>query len=400
MKKYFKLAGMSISQNLFASIGIILQLTVMFVLVNVIIGSINSRAILSESYSGILDKQGWYLMYSDPEYSHNDMIDVRNKAIESLNEKPEILTVWNLDGLIGMDMSFPVRIVIVSDTYFEKLKLPVSQSVNSGDRVYMFPYKVKINAGDQCSVNYGEGLSLKCTFTVTDILSDPSYVPNYNSWNINQSVNDLYMKISGETEERSYVIMSRTKSEKLQIDERAMIGNFGAIAYYPDEIKPEEYDEMTKKLIEAKMSVSRLSGIKEKADSMYAEDLKKYTPTVIVIILIVMMGTAGSAAIQTLREMKKYAVYYLCGLKMRRMILVDVSKTVMLLSSSLLLCGAVLSVLNTNTFSSKFGMVFNYNNLYVTLLLAALTLFSSILLPFILLRKASPVDTMRRIKND
>lgn len=411
--KYFKLALLSIGERFKTNLLLVLQLIFMLVVVNYMIGSMHSRSMLSDTYRSVLDKQGWYMQYNDfdeIERRINRASETGEKLylpsaeeqlvgyLEQFDPKPEYKGICQACG--WLEDGYYADIFILPDEWFDDLTLPVKSSSLGSNKLLVFSNKSGIGAGDEFRFKTTNQRWL--TLKATGLLTDPAYIPRQTSWHRDGSIDMLYQKVSSSKDDQAFMLTSVSAAESFGFEKSEMPMTSAAVVYYPDPIPEADYDRLTEKLHADGINVAytKLSDLKAAAESNLKEDLGKYVPLGVVVMLIVILGTAGAIAIQTLDEMKNYAVMYLCGMKWRRTVLVNLCKVMILLTASLAVSAAVMSILQSQNIAAELGLSFGRTNLYVSLLLIALTLISSVLLPFILLRKSEPAELMRRIKND
>lgn len=197
------------------------------------------------------------------------------------------------------------------------------------------------------------------------------------------------------------MITSMSSAKSFGFNDSEIFMHETVIAYYPEHIDDAAFERMTDAFRKNfNVAFTPLSELKQKSDESLKKDLGKYAPLAAVVMLIVIVGTAGAIAIQTLDEMKHYAVMYLCGMKWKRSVLINLCKVVILLTVSLLISGSIMSVLQSQNISAELGLSFGRTNLYASLALVGLTVICSVLLPLLLLRRSEPAEIMRRIKND
>ena len=87
-------------------------------------------------------------------------------------------------------------------------------------------------------------------------------------------------------------------------------------------------------------------------------------------------------------------------MKWRRIMLISLCRILLLLTAAAIISGAAMILLQTGSIAAKLGMVFDRKNIYAAAGLAALTVCSSMVMPAVLLRRTSPAEAVRRIKND
>lgn len=405
--KYLKLALLSLDEKRRSNAVLVLQLIIMFVLVNLMIGSVNSRTMLTDTFESVLDKQGWYVSYapvyipgeSDPSMNSSEIRrHGMDRLIASMEVVPETVRVRMTDIVMGN--GYHIMVSVLSDNIFDDVTLPrTGSSLLTGDRILVFPNKSGITAGKEFTALTTTQHNI--TLKASGILTDPAYIPRFNSWHIDGDISMLYDKVSSSTDNSAYIIMDETTAARIGLVDEDYPVDFSLIMYFPEEIDEEVFERIQKGFDEdINVAYTPLSVLRQKADDSLAEDLGRYIPLGIVVMIIVLIGTAGAIAIQTLDEMKNFAVYYLCGLKWRETVLISLCKVLMLLAVAGLISGGGMILLQKTSLAASFGLAFNDTNMYISLALVGLTVLSSVALPFILLRRSEPAEIMRRIKND
>ena len=410
--KYLKLAFLSIRERLKTDLVLVFQLIVMFVLINYIIGSVSSRTMLSDTYRSVLDKQGWYISYHDFDYEMEYMRQQEEsggpvhgvnwysetaKKLSQLEYPPEILAVGQAS--VWLDGEYNADIYVLPDEVFDDITLPIRSTALGSNKLLVFPNKSGIGAGDEFTVI--TTAKRKLTLKATGILTDPTYIPTQTSWSLDGDISMLYDKVSGAKDDEAFMITSVSSAKGFGFNDSEIFMHETVIAYYPEHIDDAAYERMTDAFRkDPNMMLTPLSELKEKSDESLKEDLGKYVPLAAVIIIVVILGTAGAIAIQTLDEMKNYAVMYLCGMKWRRTVLVSLCKVLMLLLAAVLISVGAMMILHRQNISAELGLAFGSRNIYISLALAGVAVACSVILPVLLLRRSEPAEIMRRIKND
>lgn len=391
---YFKLAALSIVDKLKINIIFILQLTMLFFLINIIVGSINSRDMLYKPYKSLLKKQGWYLSYIDFDKSGKDIQDLFEKS----EIKPEIFSIYETYGYDANSDYY--QIAILPDHLFSELSFPTVQSVaSSGKTIYAFSGRNTINAGDSINLIIGD-ISIR-DIVVTNLLTDPTYYPTYSKWNLDGDITMLYKQLSSETEKDNYLIMSSSTAQELKMSKDLLVKTNNSIVVFPNNTNSELLNSEEQRILDlGNVGIVPLSQIRERTENLLNYDYNRYIPLGLITIIVVMIGTAGAIAIQTLKEMKNYAVLYLCGMKWQRIIIISLCKVFIMLVVAFLISSSSMIIMQSTSIAARLGLYFNKTNLYISLALVGLILLSSLALPFILMRRSEPADLMRRIKND
>lgn len=390
--KYLKLALLSLAERKRTSLILLVQLTAVFLVVSVVIGSVNSRSILHEPYKDILTKQGWYIAaFGDPE-------GTAETYFKDCSVKPELLIIHQAFAHDSSGRYY--KIAVLPEMLFEGLRLPSAHTSSEGDagRVYGFAARGDFDAGDSLDLDLGDGKRIS-GLKVSHLLTDPTYYPIFRSYRADGDISMLYQSISSDTERDNYLIISERTAEALGIPEDYLSSGAVFIAWFPEPLDDSEYEPLAG-FIESMGCAVPLKEILRRTDKQLNDDVKRYAPLAVISVIVVIIGTAGAIAIQTLREMKRSAVLYLCGMKWRRIMLISLFRILLLLTAAAIISGAAMILLQTGSIAAKLGMVFDRKNIYAAAGLAALTVCSSMVMPAVLLRRTSPAEAVRRIKND
>ena len=211
----------------------------------------------------------------------------------------------------------------------------------------------------------------------------------------------LYKQLSSETEKDNYLIMSSSTAQELKMSKDLLVKTNNSIVVFPNNTNSELLNSEEQRILDlGNVGIVPLSQIRERTENLLNYDYNRYIPLGLITIIVVMIGTAGAIAIQTLKEMKNYAVLYLCGMKWQRIIIISLCKVFIMLVVAFLISSSSMIIMQSTSIAARLGLYFNKTNLYISLALVGLILLSSLALPFILMRRSEPADLMRRIKND
>ncbi len=164
--KYFRFALISFCDNIKINLLMILEMIVVFVGVNLIIGSYNNRNMLYKPYSDILSNTGWYIV-SDYDENTGEPLSSQMKG------KLDFIKMYSYSSLITLNgRNVPVNITICPDEILNNMKLPV----NSGKWQIDSPKDIVcIAAPNNFDISSGDELKLPLANSVkiSGILTDP-----------------------------------------------------------------------------------------------------------------------------------------------------------------------------------------------------------------------------------
>lgn len=113
--KYFKFAFMSIYDNIRMTLLMILEIIVVLLGVNIIVGAYNNRNMLIEPYKDILEKTGWYMVNDKNVVNDEPLLDDMQGDLQQIR-------IVNYLDYMG---DIPIRIKVVPDEIIDNMKLSV-----------------------------------------------------------------------------------------------------------------------------------------------------------------------------------------------------------------------------------------------------------------------------------
>lgn len=394
----FKLALLSFRDRTKMNLALLLQISIVLMMINILIGSMNSRSMLSDPYSDALGSKGWFVSYDY--FDSNDRVGAMDRFLSSIEGDPEIIKLGQI-SFYSEQYGKNVGIYVLSDTAFEKLSLPTTSSRAFADhRLLAFTGGTNIRCGDRTSFITSSGAHVE-NAVITDILTDPTYIPDFDQWQLDADIMMLYKSVSSEQYDSIYMITDFSGAAKMGLTENDYSLQSGAIVYYPNGIDDETYNRVNKRIMGGiECAATDLGDLNAAVQKALREDRNKYMPLAALALLVMLIGTAGAIAVQALDEMKNYAVYYICGSKWHKLVQINLFKVLLLVMGALVINGAAMVILQTNSIAAKLGLAFGRTNFYASVLITIITVISSIVIPVILFRKNEPVEVMRRMKND
>lgn len=389
--KYLKLAKLAFCEKLKVNLILILQVFAVFVVINVLIGSVNSRQMLKEPYKDVLNKQG-FVTYQMPLPEENG--DTNYYPIDDiksmLSDKAEVVSFEYLT--FQTNSNDLVKVIACDDDFYSKLNLPLV-SGKKGNAV-ITQNMLGIGSGDSVDVlNVGAKGNIK----ISGVLTNPTYIPWTNSGTSEKSdISIFYKKYDISSNDGTFIIMNMSAFKALEIERGYYVTQIGKFIYYPQRVSEDIYQKDYEAMNQG--NTLNIEEINKDTNKMINEDLKKYVPLCILVFTIVLIGVACSMAIQSLYQMKNYGIYYLCGMKWNNAVGICGSCVLIILVISGVLSAVTLKLLILFGVLANLGIVININNLYVSLIMAVLIFVISMIVPFVNINKQTPVNIIRRTK--
>jgi ABC-type antimicrobial peptide transport system permease subunit len=371
---------------------LILQLTILISAINFILASYNSRDILYEPYEDLINKQGFLLFEKD--YQTQDEInkdywhthyEFAENVLPKLKGDIEIYFQQEYHG-DGSNVN-PFKIVIVPDEVYDKFKLPLTNG--NYDSAVIVPNKYGLTVGDKIG-----GIE------ISGILTDPTYIPGLTSFDVDIDVRIFYHNTAlSFSDDTIYVITSKSEFEKTGIEDSKLSREPAIFAYYTTPVSEEIYKENKKIILENNIRCVELSEFKEQTDNYMNENLFKYIPLIILVFVVSMIGLVGTTAINVLSQLKNYAVFFLCGARWKKCVKICIYNVGIKLFAATLISVLLFTVAYLTGMFETYGLVLNMVNVIITLGTVVIAVFLSIIIPYLIILKKSPVDILRNTKS-
>lgn len=390
--KYFKFALLSIYDNIKLNLLMIIEIVIVLIGVNIIVGGYNNRNMLFKPYQNILDKTGWYMLYDK-----NVLTD--EPIVEGMRGDLKEIRMGNyFDNIPVKEGSIPLRIKIVPDDIINDMNLSVYSGkweTNSKDDIICIsaPNIYGINVGDEIKTPLINGITVKA------MLTDPCYLPSFESWSSNGGIEDnLYQKYSIKYYDGSVnidtleLIMSESEFNKTGLTPSSTDNKL--ILY--DENPTEENVAYNEQVIKDNYQCGvAFSDLKYRAELSIKNIMSKYLPIAICAFVVILLGFISCTAVNTLRQMKNYGTLFTCGMNWSDCIKICAAYTAVILICSSSLAITVYSVVDNFNISATFGLSFEKNNIWTSAIVVTVIFLLNLIIPVFINRSKTPVDIMR-----
>ena len=387
--KYFRFALISFCDNIKINLLMILEMIVVFVGVNLIIGSYNNRNMLYKPYSDILSNTGWYIV-SDYDENTGEPLSSQMKG------KLDFIKMYSYSSLITLNgRNVPVNITICPDEILNNMKLPV----NSGKWQIDSPKDIVcIAAPNNFDISSGDELKLPLANSVkiSGILTDPCYIPCFLQWSTSQGIENFYRKYSQKyyspEEECLELFMSFSEFSETGIETDSTNKSFIAYDVNPTAENTTYNEELLKNNYQCGI---RLSKIKERTENSINDILKKFIPIAVCTFVVIMIGFMSSTAINTLQQMKNYGTMFLCGMNWNDCIKILFAYNALIMISSVSITSIIFGIFKLMNLSAYLGLSFGMNNIVITAIIILIIILLNLIILSAVVRRKTPVDIIR-----
>lgn len=403
---------------------IVIETAALLILTNTMIATVISKNMLYEPYRAILEKNGVVV-----DASNLNMMECSNEDIAPFLEKyPDTKSVINflekkLDVKVhySEQLSFVKQIGPRSVMYLDKgntlfyylldkeilseLKFPLSCGrYPSEDRNGNGEIEIIVSGGTDAELN-----SVYDTpagkMRVVGILTDNTYKPVGNTVDRDgmepgvdrDSIFNYCLPFDSQTNLGGPFAIAAKGVFPEDNDGYNIIPNSIWFVTYKDNISEAESERITEYLstVVTIQKNQTLSTMKEETEKQINDIYYRMMPIIITAVIIVLSGLIGSAAVSTLRQVRTFGIFFLCGCRKKDcIIIVCIEMMITLLISALLALAGIIAMQHYG-FEYLIGLTFGWMNVFISAILLLVLFVLSLILPFGIIRASSPVKTIK-----
>ena len=403
---------------------IVIETAALLILTNTMIATVISKNMLYEPYRAILEKNGVVV-----DVSNLNMMECSNEDIAPFLEKyPDTKSVINflekkLDVKVhySEQLSFVKQIGPRSVMYMDKgntlfyylldkeilseLKFPLSCGrYPSEDRNGNGEIEIIISGGTDAELNsvYDTPAGKMC---VVGILTDNTYKPVGNTVDRDgmeqggdrDSIFNYCLPFDSQTNLGGPFAIAAKGVFPEDNNGYNIIPNSIWFVTYKDNISEAESERITEYLstVGTIQKNQTLSTMKEETEKQINDIYYRMMPIIITAVIIVLSGLIGSAAVSTLRQVRTFGIFFLCGCRKKDcIIIVCIEMMITLLISALLALAGIIAMQHYG-FEYLIGLTFGWMNVFISAILLLVLFVLSLILPFGIIRASSPVKTIK-----
>ena len=403
---------------------IVIETAALLILTNTMIATVISKNMLYEPYRAILEKNGVVV-----DASNLNMMECSNEDIAPFLEKyPDTKSVINfLEKKLDVKVHYSEQLSFVKqigprsvmcldkgNTLFyylldkeilSELKFPLSCGrYPSEDRNGNGEIEIIISGGTDAELN-----SVYDTpagkMRVVGILTDNTYKPVGNTVDRDgmeqggdrDSIFNCCLPFDSQTNLGGPFAIAAKGVFPEDNNGYNIIPNSIWFVTYKDNISEAESERITEYLstVGTIQKNQTLSTMKEETEKQINDIYYRMMPIIITAVIIVLSGLIGSAAVSTLRQVRTFGIFFLCGCRKKDcIIIVCIEMMITLLISALLALAGIIAMQHYG-FEYLIGLTFGWMNVFISAILLLVLFVLSLILPFGIIRASSPVKTIK-----
>ena len=423
--RYFKLAYDIFINKFLFNLLVILEIAAMLILTNTVIATYNSKKMLYEPYKEMLSHNGVVFInagfeegYYDDKKEIQEIYDKYNylsyPAIiemfkENLKGNTEIIYTIsrglrsNEGGLISKLEGYDTDVVnafYIDHSIFEKLRMPLAAGRwASSEKNENGEIEIVISGGTNAVLDKVYDTPLG-KIKVVGILTDNTYVPPAE---FPESIND---KLSIFNYYKPFDCNISTRPPFALVD----LNLFGDTAYtqfnsawfilYEDGLSEDDIAYNTNYLkqfgqIRDMYGEENFSTLSEQSEKYLNDIYTRMLPIVIAAAVVILAGLIGSVAISTIKQIKNFGIFFLCGCRWKDCTRIIIAYLTILFSVAAVLTVLCILVMKIINMDYLIGSVYEMNNLVISIAEIAVMYLLAIILPHNIIKTTSPVETIK-----
>lgn len=343
-----KLGLRNLKHNLLMNILTILQMSVAFVIFICMISTIVSRFTYYTPIKKLLNSNGYYynITYGvDPDTnmtirSSEELSEMIQGESQVIAEYSAWLTYRNNKGE-GMDGEFisydDYYIEILSPELYSGTWIDLNRPVQNTVQVVVSQNNYGIETGDVISL-YCMDVEVKAE--VVGVLLDDTKIFNpTKQLHENLDYRDIYTNYKTEREEKPVFILSqRDLLDKMVI----MQADGNLFITYPENTSKELLEENDRKIRRLHpLFTSSTEEMRQRSLDYIFSQIYNLMPIFICVLILTLVGAISTSALSAKRQLRNYAVYYICGMKWKQCSWVNLFSSVICVVISFVLSIAV-----------------------------------------------------------
>jgi len=422
--RYFKLAYDIFINKFLFNLLVILEIAAMLILTNTVIATYNSKKMLYEPYKEMLSHNGVVFInagfeegYYDDKKEIQEIYDKYNylsyPAIiemfkENLKGNTEIIYTIsrglrsNEGGLISKLEGYDTDVVnafYIDHSIFEKLRMPLAAGRwASSEKNENGEIEIVISGGTNAVLDKVYDTPLG-KIKVVGILTDNTYVPPAE---FPESIND---KLSIFNYYKPFDCNVSTRPPFALVDmnlfsDTATQFNSAWFISYEDGLSEEDIAYNTNYLkqfgqVRDVYGEENFSTLSEQSEKYLNDIYTRMLPIVIAAAVVILAGLIGSVAISTIKQIKNFGIFFLCGCRWKDCTRIIIAYLTILFSVAAVLTVLCILVMKIINMDYLIGSVYEMNNLVISIAEIAIMYLLAIILPHNIIKTTSPVETIK-----
>ncbi len=421
--KYIKYGFYSVTRNPFFNILIMIEIAVILVVCNLTVAAANSKFVLMAPYDDFANSDGYIYtplenkkisVFYDPEL-------IRDNFYKSLKGDVTVrysyyVSAVSVKSVLNDAFGFNDRVVYemyaFDEEFFSKMNVPLLDgrwaSTKRNEKgqieaVVVLDKSSKVSVGDVIHTKIERVVDGNITqddigdVVVVGTINYDSYYPDIRMKTGSiKDVTDLYTSNYGGDESSGgniQIFLVSAAAEEL-FQNKQNIGLSSAFITYNSPPTDEER-EYNYSLLDSSGDAITSGNFKRHSYEYLLEEYKKFLPILLGVFVIVIAELICSVAMNTKKQMRNYGIYFLCGCRWKGCLKISLAYSAIILVGGSLLGAGLFAAFNITEYSKMFEQNFQMNNICVTLVIFAVMLVVSLIIPCYMVNKISPVETIK-----
>ncbi len=378
----------------------VVQLAAVITMLTLIVSAVISRYAMFLPFEKYIDRKGYMLIFSDMATYPEKLAEITGGAECITNQ---FVNAYDgdtaLDGISYSDefikaYSPPIKegkwLADTDETYEKDGYIPAVVT-SCGGR-----YKVGDVFESDIIMSFDEnGAPDKVAFArykIIGVTEDNAAIASYivNNY-VPHSYNDIYAVFNNKYETGD-LLLTRIS------DTYACYGHDGALHgaqfVFCDNMTDEEYTKLGEKLSRAKGSYAPLSEVYSNSMQYIYEQMYTLFPIAVCIFILTIISTVSISAIYTKRQLRNYAIFYICGARWRTCALHSLKNSAITCGIASILAAVVL-IVGKLTFFKETVITFGVWHFAVCALVIVLYLALSMIMPLAVIGSNSPKEVLK-----
>lgn len=377
---------MSIRKSKLAFFMTIIEIAALLLTVNISVSTISERNMLNNAYYEVLSDNSVFVW--DTNYAQNKISGLAKNREQSreliLNDLEGEYKVYDSIFFEGPSPD-NVTIIALSDEIYDKLALPLMSGnyngavASFGSKTGKFGYKFSTDSQEDLSID----------LEITGILTSNTFLPLMRSYS---SGNDFTIKNFYITSDnyKNFII---TRKSSVEGYESQFSPEMGFVLQFNDS----NYNRNVE-ILSSKVGVTEGGAVLENTQKELLEDLRNFIPLLICVSLAVIIGTVSISVIMNSKSEYRNGVLWICGYSRRKILFFHFFSMIFMFIISAIIYVCVYLTLSLFKIEFFTSASFSAANIFATVIVCAVLIALSMIIPIARSKKSSPVEYLRRAK--
>lgn len=390
----FRLGVKEFIRNIGLNLLIILQLAATLALSIFLTSTVEYRLAHYLPFKEELSSKGLYVHYNGMDYNYAPITD-KNKIISGLENVKEITATYSSDFMNKAEDKDIYKVTAYDEKIFTSFKprLQSGKWLDKREEDDYLPAVIThtgrdIKTGDVLVLegynNKNEDVDVKVKIIGT--LHDGAKVFSQHEHSAYDNYLDLYMNYNHEQELTPTLFVAVDDMDRLDIGYTVFGKGF---ITFDDSITDLELKTNSSKVSEYCLAFP-IDEVNARSISHITYQLYLLLPIIIGVLMLVIVSTLSINAINTSKQMRNYAIYYMCGSQWGSCSLISLVSYLIVAAFSFVLSWTVILGLSISGILDKTSLRLGIYQILACLVIILIGLCTSVLTPYLMIRKTTP----------